>query len=71
MHARSIGAIRRCPIHPAQCNSRGYRRGDGGFRAVVRFPPGWRRDIAGHCTVSEEILILEGPLSIDAVTARR
>ena len=45
-------------------------RDDGGFRALVRFPPGWRRDIAGHYNVSEEILILEGALSIDAVTAR-
>ena len=43
---------------------------DACFRALVRFPPGWRRDIAGYYTVSEEILIVEGALSIDATTAR-
>lgn len=43
---------------------------DGGFRAFVRFPPGWRRAVAGSYSVAEEILILEGALAMNGATWR-
>lgn len=44
--------------------------GDGGFRAFVRFPPGWRRAVAGSYPAAEEILILEGDLAMNGATWR-
>jgi len=43
---------------------------DGGFRAFVRFPPGWRRPVAGAYPAAEEILILEGDLAMGGRTWR-
>lgn len=44
---------------------------DGGFRAFVRFPPGWSRPDAGHYAVPEEFLVLDGTLSLNGETWRR
>lgn len=40
-------------------------RDDGWFRAFVRFPLGWAREVAGHYGVTEEFIVLEGALAID------
>ena len=44
------------------------RLGDGGFRAFVRFPPGWARPQSGHYAVAEEFLVLQGDLTLDGRT---
>jgi hypothetical protein len=44
---------------------------DGGFRAFVRFPPGWSRPDVGHYAVPEEFLVLEGELSLNGKTWQR
>ena len=44
---------------------------DGGFRAFVRFPPGWSRPDAGHYAVPEEFLVLEGELNLNGRTWQR
>jgi len=41
---------------------------DGGFRAFVRFPPGWSRADLGHYAVAEEFVVLEGSLSLNGQT---
>lgn len=41
---------------------------DGGFRAFVRFPPGWSRPDVGHYAVAEEFLVLEGELGLNGRT---
>jgi hypothetical protein len=41
---------------------------DGGFRAFVRFPPGWSRPDVGHYAVAEEFVVLEGSLSLTGQT---
>lgn len=40
----------------------------GSFAALVRFPEGWTRPPAGHYLVDEEFLVLEGELTLSAVT---
>ena len=46
------------------------RLSDQAFRAFVRFPPGWSRAQAGHYTVPEEFLVLEGALGLNDCTWR-
>jgi hypothetical protein len=36
---------------------------------LVEFPPGWKRDAVGHQPAGEEMVILEGALTISGVTA--
>ena len=36
---------------------------------LVQFPPGWKRDAVGHQPAGEEMVILDGALSISGVTA--
>jgi hypothetical protein len=36
---------------------------------LVEFPPGWKRDAVGHQPAGEEMVILDGALSISGVTA--
>jgi len=36
---------------------------------LVRFPPGWKRDAVGHQPAGEEMVILDGALSMSGVTA--
>lgn len=43
---------------------------DGHFRIFGRFPPGWQRTIEGHYPAFEEILLLEGDLTVAGVTVR-
>ena len=43
---------------------------DQAFRAFVRFPAGWERPGAGHYAVPEELLILDGDLSLNGITWR-
>lgn len=38
---------------------------DGGFRAFVRFPPGWERHANGHYEAAEEFLVLLGSLTLE------
>ncbi|MBL8383263.1 MAG: hypothetical protein JNM90_09325 [Burkholderiales bacterium] len=38
---------------------------DGGFRAFVRFPPGWERHATGHYQAAEEFLVLAGSLTLE------
>jgi hypothetical protein len=36
---------------------------------LVQFPPGWKRDAVGHQPAGEEMVILDGALSMSGVTA--
>ena len=36
---------------------------------LVQFPPGWQRDAVGHQPAGEEMVILDGALSMSGVTA--
>jgi len=41
---------------------------DGGYWALVRFPPGWSRPSTGHYPVDEEFWLLEGDLEMSGAT---
>jgi hypothetical protein len=41
---------------------------NGGFWALVRFPPGWARPVSGHYSVAEEFWVLEGELTLSGET---
>lgn len=44
-----------------------FRFDKQGMTALVRFPPGWDRPVAGHYEAEEQFLVLDGDLNVGGV----